>query len=627
MIKDKFIPKLAYLFIILALLLCISIYLYNKFTPEILESPEYIENSFNKDKIMEIKIEIDEDNLTSLIDNAMVEEYVPANITIDGISISNIGIRAKGNSSLQQVSSSNQPERYSFKINFSEYITDQNFLGLEKMVLNNMIGDSTYLKEYLSYDLMEFMDINTPGFCFASISINGEYWGLYLAAETLEEDFLERYYGKDYGNLYKPDESEMGGRNNVDRNNVQPPNINRENMDTNQEQPPIMNDQNMDTNQEQPPIMNDQNADIQAQAPSKNMDKIGGNNKSKVSGLIYIDDEISSYSTIFESVVTEGLTEEDKYRYIEMVKALNEGGDISKYLDVDEVLRYFAVNTFLVNLDSYAGNMKHNYYLYDDNGVFSILPWDFNLSFGTFQMNSGQDVVNFPIDEPVTDTMENSPLIAKLLEVDEYKELYHSYLNQIVEEYVNSGIYENKINTLNELIYDYVAIDDVAFYTLEEYEIGIENLLIYGEDRAKSISLQLSGEQPSNNYGDLETNLDINSLGSIGNGMGGNRNGKIEQQNMEQNKPDINAEITEENQNDTTVPSTNNNQNSKVDNIEQNINISSKKERNDRFAPTKQQNISSYKNIIIYGIILLIGIIYAFVYKRKKYNMKKFNTK
>ena len=187
------------------------------------------------------------------------------------------------------------------------------------------------------------------------------------------------------------------------------------------------------------------------------------NSQAKVTGLIYVDDEISSYSTIFDSVVTDGLTDQDKYKYIEMVKALNNGTDLEKYLNVDEILRYFAVNTFLVNLDSYAGNMKHNYYLYEENGVFSILPWDFNLSFGTFQMNSSQKVINFPIDEPVTDTMENSPLISKLLEVDEYKNLYHTYLNQIVEEYVNSGIYENKINTLNKLIYDYVAIDDIAF--------------------------------------------------------------------------------------------------------------------------------------------------------------------
>ena len=91
-----------------------------------------------------------------------------------------------------------------------------------------------------------------------------------------------------------------------------------------------------------------------------------------------------------------------------MIKNLNEGTDLEKYLDVDEILRYFAVNTFLVNLDSYAGSMKHNYYLYEENDIFQILPWDFNLSFAGFQMNDGKKAINFPIDSPVTDTLENS---------------------------------------------------------------------------------------------------------------------------------------------------------------------------------------------------------------------------
>lgn len=602
MIKEKYIPKLAYLFIILALLICTSIYLYNKFTPETLVQPDYIQSSFNKDEIMEINIEIDEDNLTSLIENALQEQYVPANITINGTTINNIGIRAKGNSSLRRVSSSTQPERYSFKINFSEYITDQNFLGLEKMVLNNMIGDSTYLKEYLSYDLMEFLNINTPAFCFANININGKYWGLYLAVEALEEDFLERYYGKDYGNLYKPD-TEDGGAGG-DKNQMQ--------------QPPEMMEGEENQIQQPPEMMEDEENQIQQSQ------KTNRNSQAKVTGLIYIDDEISSYSTIFDSVVTDGLTKQDKYKYIEMVKALNNGEDIEKYLDVDEILRYFAVNTFLVNLDSYAGNMKHNYYLYEENGVFSILPWDFNLSFGTFQMNSGQKVINFPIDEPVTDTMENSPLISKLLEIDEYKNLYYSYLNQIVEEYVNSGIYENKINTLNKLIYDYVAIDDVAFYTLEEYELGIQNLLIYGEDRAKSISLQLSGQQPSDEYGNLETTFNVNALGTLDNSEDStkstNKKTSKTTQVQQSNKTKTNINSTKNSiksaeKNSTQTFSNNQqiNSNTKMDNT---IN----KQKSDGTQPRgKQQNISLYKNIFIYGFILLICLIYVLKYKRKKY--------
>ncbi|MFU7517945.1 CotH kinase family protein, partial [Clostridium sp. HCS.1] len=98
-------------------------------------------------------------------------------------------------------------------------------------------------------------------------------------------------------------------------------------------------------------------------------------------------------------------------KVIEMIKNLNEGTNLEEYLNVDEILRYFAENTFLVNLDSYASNMKHKYYLYEKDGVFEIIPWDYNLSFGAFNIGSGSNAINFPIDSPVTDTLENSPLI------------------------------------------------------------------------------------------------------------------------------------------------------------------------------------------------------------------------
>lgn len=151
-----------------------------------------------------------------------------------------------------------------------------------------------------------------------------------------------------------------------------------------------------------------------------------------------------------------------------MLKNLNEGTNLEEYLNIDEILRYFAVNTFLVNLDSYASNMKHNYYLYERNGIFEILPWDYNLSFGGFYIGTASKAINFPIDSPVTDSLENRPLISKLLEVDEYKETYHEYLQDIVD-YVNNGTYENTINKVNSLISDYVENDATAFYTYKEY--------------------------------------------------------------------------------------------------------------------------------------------------------------
>ena len=593
MIKEKYINAISFVLISTALFFCFIIYFYNKFTTETLVTPDYVNKIFNKDEVLQINIDISEENFKSLIENAIEEKYVVANITINDTTINNVGIRAKGNSSLQQVASNDNTDRFSFKINFSEYISDQNLYGLEKLVLNNTLGDTTYMKEYLSYDLMEFLGVNTPAYAFANIKINNSDWGLYLAVETLEEDFLERYYGKDYGNLYKPESDEkVGNKANNPPNNL--PNNRRDNNGLkspyNEDNNNFNPQNNIDNENRSQNFSNNtyKNNSPPRDNTNNNFNFPNKTSNNKETSLIYIDDNTSSYSKIFDSIVTKGLTELDKNNYIKMVKSLDTGKNMDKYLDIDEILRYFAANTFLVNLDSYAGSMKHNYYLYEENGVFQILPWDFNLSFGTFQMNDSSKVINFPIDTPVTDTMENSPLISSILNVNEYKNLYHSYLDHIVNNYINSGYFKNKINYLNDLIYEYVKNDKTAFYSLDEYNLGVENLIIFGEDRAKSIYLQLNNMQPSTEYGTLETKLNIQSLGSINNMD--NKKDNLNKNN-EYNPKDFNP-----NNKNNNMPNQNGFSNNKI-------------------------NIKLLISFSFYILILFLSLIYIKFYKTKKFKI------
>ena len=461
--------------------------------------------------------------------------------------------------------------------------------GLSKIALNNIISDATYMKEYLSYDLLDKMGVPTPAFAFTNITLNGEEWGLYFAVEVIEEEFIERNYGSLSGNLYKPEGNEIGGKKDNNENmkpnmgeipngdNINPPNMGNMPSGDNTTPPNIGNMPNGDnanppdmgnipngdnanppdignmpnSDNTNPPdisnITNNDNANTNDSQTNNNtqenqannngfrggmMGGGGGMGSSNGGSLVYTDDNKESYSDIFDNNIFKTTTDSDKEKVIEMIKNLNEGTNLEEYLNVDEILRYFAVNTFLVNLDSYASNMKHNYYLYERDGVFEILPWDYNLSFGGFTIGSASNAINFPIDSPVTDTTGNSPLIEKLLEVDEYKETYHKYLQEIVD-YVNDGTYENTINSVNSLISEYVKNDATAFYTYEEYEASLPELINFGINRAKSIAAQLDGSQPSTSYGTIETTVNLTAMGSQG---GGARD-----KNMNMQKPnDIN---------------------------------------------------------------------------------------
>jgi len=534
--------------------------------------PEYITNLFNKDDIMEIDIDIDEKLWNELADNAMEEEYYSANITINGETYYNVGLRAKGNTTLSQVANDDTTDRYSFKVKFDEYIDGQTLKGLEKLALNNMMQDTTYMKEYLSYDLLKKMGVSTPAFQYASITLNGEPWGLYLALEVMEESYIERYYGTTGGNLYKPETTNMASKN----------------------------------------------------MPMEQGKEINGPMGRNTGGadLVYSGDEHSNYSTIFENAIFDYTNEEDYDKIIAMIKSLNEDiNNIEKHLDVDEVLRYFAVNTFVVNLDSYASNMKHNYYLYEQDGICSILPWDYNLAFGAFQGGSASNVINFPIDNPVADSLESSPLIGKLLEVEEYKEKYHEYLNEIVQDYVNSGVFTETINNTDNLIGDYVKNDATAFYTYDEYVASIPELITYGVDRAKSIAAQLSGSQSSTSTGNMATNLNLSALGSQGGG--GNREGNdIPQDMKENNNTEKGMGIGEKPNNIQNNPDKGAPQGDFMPGNNPGGVNRENSPNNIRGNTSNGTNIKS--NLIIYGICLL-GVIAAIIvvlrFKRKKYHV------
>jgi hypothetical protein len=239
--------------------------------------------------------------------------------------------------------------------------------------------------------------------------------------------------------------------------------------------------------------------------------------------LVYTDGSIGSYSAIFDNAVFKP-SDKDKERVITAIKSLNEGADLEKYFQVDEILRYLAAHTVVVNLDSYSSNMQQNYYIYERDGKLTILPWDYGLAFGGFQLGDASSVVNFPIDTPVSGvSIADRPLIDKLLEVDEYRERYHEYLRQIVEGYFESGLYESTINAVNAKISEYVKGDVSAAFTFEQYEASLPQFIELGRLRAESISGQLDGSIPSTSSGQNAdgatlidaSSIDLSALGSM----------------------------------------------------------------------------------------------------------------
>lgn len=550
-------------------------------------SMDYESTLFDMSQTIEINIDMDESQWEQLLATATYEEYYTCDVTVNGTTYKNVGIRPKGNTSLTMVASSDS-DRYSFKLKFDEYVDNQTCDGLSKLVLNNNYADATMMKEAVIYDMFDYLGADASLYNYAKVSVNGEYFGLYLALEAVEEEFALRNYGSSYGQLYKPDSMEMGGAGKMkdfDADDVKdmlrfsddeqsdqnsgdfripdgvPPGQMPEDFSPGQMPEDFSPDQLPEGMKNfapgQMPAMSGEGIPDMGKRPDMTEgrpDRDGGFDKGKDFGdgrsgstsLNYIDDDISSYSAIWNSSVFQS-TAGDHQRVVTALKNIC-AGDVSletlnEYMDVDNMLRYMAVHTFAVNLDSLSGNMAHNYYLYEEDGKLNIIPWDYNLAFGGFQSGDAVSTINFPVDTPFSkgiDMNESRKIFAALLNNKECLDQYHEYLRILAQEYVGGGHFAQTYTTIRSQIDNLVAEDPTAFFTYEEYEVGANMLVETIKLRAESICGQLDGTVPSSHTAQAEnpgalidcSSININAMGSMmGGGFGGDRGNRGVRQN------------------------------------------------------------------------------------------------
>lgn len=553
------------------------------------------EDYFDAASLLRVDVTVDADDWQAMLDSAASEKYIECDVALNGESVSSAGIRCKGNSSLSMT----QDERYSFKINFGEYVKKQTFHGLDKMVLNNTQSDNTFIKEYLSYYLLSKAGVKTPLFAMAEIYVNGEYWGLYLAVECIDDSFIERNFSTDGGFLYKPDGTGgMGGGKGGDQDNgfadFTPPDMSDSgnmtppdgfNMGENAQSdgtgsdgttPPSLpsgadsnsmtppgNAQSDETSSDgtTPPAKPANSADASAQPdgdasnaptppgnaqnsgtdsdgttspdltagdfsdltpPDENGGGFSGSTQS-AAALGYLGDDISLYDDIFDYSRTNDPSDADKARLIASLKALSEGA-LDSALDVDGAISWLAANALLVNDDGYLGSMLHNYYLYEQNGKLTILPWDYNLAFGGFAGGSAASAVNDPIDTP---SSSERPLVTALLSDEDCLEQYHSVLYELAT-FLTDGSMDALIDELTAMIDESVQNDPTKECTYEDYLTAIETLRSFCTLRGESILGQLDGSIPSTTAGQsedssalIQADFALSDMGAQGGGKGG----------------------------------------------------------------------------------------------------------
>lgn len=460
---------------------------------------------FNTDSVENVYINLSDNNWNYLLQNAIGTPYVLTDsVSIGGETVKYAGIKTKGNLTLRQVWNS-QSDRFSFTVNFGKYIKKsngysetQNLKGLSKVAFNNIYGDASLMKEYLSYRLMTEMGIPTPCYSLVNLYINNEFYGVYMMVESIDSALTQRTLSEKSDFLVKPESS--GGDL-------------------------VYNSSLDDYYDEETDTFNFEDLSY----PTDKNNPLFAYNGLWENDEDTFDDIKDTLPTVFKWMKTLNELSDTENANTDEYKE-----KLESIMDVDNVIRYFAVNTFLVNLDSYQSEKMQNYALYiNDSGYMHIMPWDYNFSFGGYGVSNAEEMVNFDISNPVKGTtLQERPLLNVILQNEDYYNTYKKYLNDCCIIASNGGTtsdgvqyeannYSNILDKFKETLQSDYKNDPTAFYTVTQYENATTALKTLIGQRAQAVTQQLAG-----NTEKVTTDVNLNDIGNVTGGPNGNPDGR-----------------------------------------------------------------------------------------------------
>lgn len=414
---------------------------------------------FYSDRVVTVRIVMSEPDWEFTRTNALAKSYVKADLWYDNERIPGVAVRPKGNSSLRTARAQSSL-RLPLKVDLNFFNSARDLHGVKKLNFNNGFSDPTLIREALGYELCREMGIPTPRTSFVDLWVNDIHLGLYTMVEQIDKAFLAHHFDAAEGNLYKPampaaylawTEDDLDGlviAHPADRTEV---NLGGGKLaDIMRALEPGEAAGEAGPSQGQPPRM----------IPPQGM--FGGNQNLLEQMGLKTNENRADHSLLFR--LLDVLNREPDETFPE---------EIEKIMDVDEVLRFLAVSTVIVHLDNYTG-LGHNYYLYDNDGKFVIIPWDLNMAFGTF--NSGLDrdrLINFYLDEPTAGPVAQRPLVDRLLSYGPYLDTYRGYVEELLDGPFDVSRMNVRIDELAALVRPYVEADERKLYSTEDFETAL----------------------------------------------------------------------------------------------------------------------------------------------------------
>lgn len=428
------------------------------------EDPNYYANKlFDQSRVHKIEIEIADESYQDLLENPLEKTKYATHVIIDGERFKDVAFSTRGNGTLGNAASNLDTDRYSYMLNFKKFDSHNSYHGLDKLVLNSLYYEPSYLRSYLAFKLAGATGLHVPLTSFTEVYINGELSGLYLAIEAVDRSFLNRTGADADAALFHP----------------VPYDVDADRMAHDAKFLPAGETLDPESH------------------PDSSENTHGG------SDLVYRGDAPDAYNSIFKNASTK-YSKADETLVIKGIESLSEFSlsHPEEYWHIDSVLQFFATSALALNVDSYLNYLAQNYYLEVSNGKLSLVPWDYDRAFNVNGLHAEStewdDIISWPIDSPTFNSLEDAsrPLWRIVLEDKTLLSRYHELLQTTLDRYIYSGDCERDYNQAVELIRHYVYSDPMRLYTTEEFEDEVIYLRNYLALRTDSVQKQLWGLAP-----------------------------------------------------------------------------------------------------------------------------------
>ena len=330
--------------------------------------------------------------------------YIPCDVSYSGggrfQSVAHAGIRLKGNTSRRYPGEAGNLHHVHFGLHLDEYEPDATLLGSPRLDLKWFKDDPAYCREVFCYDLFQRFGVwtsPTSGYARLWVSIGGKetYMGVYELLEHVGGDYLKRRNPQFQGHGGHLWKARWG-------------------------------------------------------ASFRDADAWMGADDGKSEFTYELESDPEDFSAAQAQLKD----------FIGRLNRLS-GEAFFKWardaMDVPLLLKTYAVNVAVGMWDDYWNNTNNFYFYFNPAGKFYFIPYDHDNTLGTtancgVQQDAGRQ-------NPLKWGSDSNPLIAKLLQNEEWKRLYISYLKQLCAENFRADVAAARIQSWQQAISPYVSND------------------------------------------------------------------------------------------------------------------------------------------------------------------------